>query len=151
MGQGLFLKIKSHILCTIVFILFLFFFFLFLADGSQKRPRTTITQKQLEILKAAYNASPKPSRHVREQLSQETGLDMRVVQVWFQNKRAKDKRIKKDDSGAETPGEGGGDFSDISVFAETTSPGHDDSMSGQFGVGQGNLVFLCVSSHCQHV
>ena len=129
-----------------------FHFVSFLADGSQKRPRTTITQKQLEILKAAYNASPKPSRHVREQLSGETGLDMRVVQVWFQNKRAKDKRIKKDDSGAETPGEGGGDFSDISVFAETTSsPGQDDSMSGQFGVGQGNLVFLCVSSHCQHV
>jgi hypothetical protein len=34
----------------------------------------------------AYNASPKPARHVREQLSQDTGLDMRVVQVWFQNR-----------------------------------------------------------------
>lgn len=37
-------------------------------------------------LKQAYNASPKPARHVREQLSQDTGLDMRVVQVWFQNR-----------------------------------------------------------------
>ncbi len=33
---------------------------------------------------------------IREQLSQETGLDMRVVQVWFQNRRAKEKRLKKD-------------------------------------------------------
>ena len=50
-------------------------------DNSNKRPRTTITQKQLDSLKRAYNESTKPPRHVREQLAQETGLDMRVVQV----------------------------------------------------------------------
>lgn len=66
------------------------------AEASSKRPRTTITAKQLETLKMAYNNSPKPARHVREQLSQDTGLDMRVVQVWFQNRRAKEKRLKKD-------------------------------------------------------
>ncbi|XP_032814559.2 LIM/homeobox protein Lhx3-like [Petromyzon marinus] len=65
-------------------------------DNGSKRPRTTITAKQLETLKSAYNNSPKPARHVREQLSSETGLDMRVVQVWFQNRRAKEKRLKKD-------------------------------------------------------
>ncbi|XP_065353463.1 LIM/homeobox protein Lhx3 isoform X3 [Cloeon dipterum] len=65
-------------------------------DQPNKRPRTTITAKQLETLKQAYNNSPKPARHVREQLSQDTGLDMRVVQVWFQNRRAKEKRLKKD-------------------------------------------------------
>lgn len=58
-------------------------------EGSNKRPRTTITAKQLETLKSAYNSSPKPARHVREQLSQDTGLDMRVVQVWFQNRYGK--------------------------------------------------------------
>ena len=72
------------------------------ADGNQKRPRTTISAKQLESLKAAYQISPKPSRHVREQLSQETGLEIRVVQVWFQNRRAKDKRMRKDDD-VQTP------------------------------------------------
>ena len=35
----------------------------------------------LQTLKNAYNNSPKPARHVREQLSQDTGLDVRVVQV----------------------------------------------------------------------
>lgn len=50
-------------------------------ESSSKRPRTTITAKQLETLKVAYNNSPKPARHVREQLSHDTGLDMRVVQV----------------------------------------------------------------------
>ncbi len=52
-------------------------------DDTNKRPRTTITQKQLEILKQAYNTSPKPARHVRETLAAETSLDMRVVQVWY--------------------------------------------------------------------
>lgn len=58
-----------------------------IADDSEagaKRPRTTITAKQLETLKNAYKNSPKPARHVREQLSSETGLDMRVVQVRHQ-------------------------------------------------------------------
>ncbi|XP_035221407.1 LIM/homeobox protein Lhx4-like [Stegodyphus dumicola] len=64
--------------------------------ASSKRPRTTISTVQLEALKAAYQRSSKPSRHVREQLSAETGLDMRVVQVWFQNRRAKEKRLKKE-------------------------------------------------------
>lgn len=52
-------------------------------DDVSKRPRTTITQKQLDILKQAYNISAKPARHIREALAIETGLDMRVVQVWF--------------------------------------------------------------------
>ncbi|GBM59439.1 Homeobox protein ceh-14, partial [Araneus ventricosus] len=66
------------------------------AGSSNKRPRTTISTVQLEALKLAYQRSSKPSRHVREQLSAETGLDMRVVQVWFQNRRAKEKRLKKE-------------------------------------------------------
>ncbi|XP_071037008.1 LIM/homeobox protein Lhx4-like isoform X2 [Parasteatoda tepidariorum] len=65
-------------------------------NGASKRPRTTISPTQLETLKQAYKRSAKPSRFVREQLSTETGLDMRVVQVWFQNRRAKEKRLRKE-------------------------------------------------------
>jgi hypothetical protein len=50
--------------------------------GTKRRgPRTTIKAKQLETLKSAFNATPKPTRHIREQLAQETGLNMRVIQV----------------------------------------------------------------------
>lgn len=64
--------------------------------GSKRRgPRTTIKAKQLEILKAAFNATPKPTRHIREQLASETGLNMRVIQVWFQNRRSKERRMKQ--------------------------------------------------------
>ncbi|MGH0155137.1 UNVERIFIED_CONTAM: hypothetical protein FKN15_028546 [Acipenser sinensis] len=46
----------------------------------RRGPRTTIKAKQLETLKAAFTATPKPTRHIREQLAQETGLNMRVIQ-----------------------------------------------------------------------
>lgn len=64
--------------------------------GSKRRgPRTTIKAKQLEILKTAFSQTPKPTRHIREQLAKETGLPMRVIQVWFQNKRSKERRLKQ--------------------------------------------------------
>ncbi|KAI5635498.1 LIM domain-containing protein [Phthorimaea operculella] len=50
--------------------------------GSKRRgPRTTIKAKQLEILKSAFSQTPKPTRHIREQLAKETGLPMRVIQT----------------------------------------------------------------------
>lgn len=53
-------------------------------SGTKRRgPRTTIKAKQLETLKAAFAATPKPTRHIREQLAQETGLNMRVIQVRY--------------------------------------------------------------------
>merc|ERR1719351_281161 len=63
--------------------------------GKRRGPRTTIKAKQLEILKTAFNQTPKPTRHVREQLAKDTGLTMRVIQVWFQNKRSKERRMKQ--------------------------------------------------------
>lgn len=57
-------------------------------SGTKRRgPRTTIKAKQLETLKAAFVATPKPTRHIREQLAQETGLNMRVIQVRRKCKR----------------------------------------------------------------
>lgn len=47
----------------------------------RRGPRTTIKAKQLDTLKSAFANTPKPTRHIREQLAQETGLSMRVIQV----------------------------------------------------------------------
>ena len=62
-------------------------------DGKRRGPRTNITAKQLEMLKNVFNNNPKPTRLMREQLAKDTGLSMRVIQVWFQNKRSKEKRM----------------------------------------------------------
>ena len=62
-------------------------------DGKRRGPRTNITAKQLEMLKNVFNTNPKPTRLMREQLAKDTSLSMRVIQVWFQNKRSKEKRM----------------------------------------------------------
>uniref|UniRef100_A0A3B3ILV6 LIM homeobox transcription factor 1, beta a n=1 Tax=Oryzias latipes TaxID=8090 RepID=A0A3B3ILV6_ORYLA len=54
-----------------------------------KRPRTILTTQQRRTFKASFEVSSKPCRKVRETLAAETGLSVRVVQVWFQNQRAK--------------------------------------------------------------
>ena len=62
-------------------------------ENKRRGPRTTIKAKQLEVLKNVFSQTPKPTRLMREQLAKETGLPMRVIQVWFQNKRSKEKRM----------------------------------------------------------
>ncbi|EFN83212.1 LIM homeobox transcription factor 1-beta isoform X1 [Harpegnathos saltator] len=66
-------------------------------DGRRgpKRPRTILTSAQRRQFKASFEVSPKPCRKVREALAKDTGLSVRVVQVWFQNQRAKMKKLQR--------------------------------------------------------
>lgn len=54
-----------------------------------KRPRTILNPAQRQKFREAFKESPKPCRKKREALAHETNLNVRVVQVWFQNERAK--------------------------------------------------------------
>ncbi|KAM3874312.1 LIM/homeobox protein LMX-1.2-like [Diretmus argenteus] len=60
-----------------------------------KRPRTILTTQQRRAFKASFEVSSKPCRKVRETLAADTGLSVRVVQVWFQNQRAKMKKLAR--------------------------------------------------------
>ncbi|KAE9550430.1 hypothetical protein FO519_006345 [Halicephalobus sp. NKZ332] len=60
----------------------------------RRGPRTTIKQSQLDVLNRIFSSTPKPSKHARAKLALETGLSMRVIQVWFQNRRSKERRLK---------------------------------------------------------
>lgn len=44
------------------------------------------------ICRTCYNANPRPDALMKEQLVEMTGLSPRVIRVWFQNKRCKDKK-----------------------------------------------------------
>uniref|UniRef100_A0A8C7B893 LIM homeobox 3 n=1 Tax=Neovison vison TaxID=452646 RepID=A0A8C7B893_NEOVI len=57
------------------------------AEATAKRPRTTITAKQLETLKSAYNTSPKPARH-EKRLKKDAGRQ-RWGQYFRSMKRAR--------------------------------------------------------------
>ncbi|GAU98445.1 hypothetical protein RvY_09592 [Ramazzottius varieornatus] len=68
------------------------------ADTSRrgpKRPRTILTSHQRRAFKTSFEVSPKPCRKVRESLAKDLGLSVRVVQVWFQNQRAKIKKLQR--------------------------------------------------------
>ncbi len=62
------------------------------SNGKKHKPRTSINPHQLDVLLQAYNREQKPSKQMREELMAKTGLDMKVIQVWFQNRRSKEKR-----------------------------------------------------------
>ncbi|KAI9543664.1 Insulin protein enhancer protein isl-1 [Dissostichus eleginoides] len=56
------------------------------------RIRTVLNEKQLHTLRTCYNANPRPDALMKEQLVEMTSLSPRVIRVWFQNKRCKDKK-----------------------------------------------------------
>ncbi|ELT92649.1 hypothetical protein CAPTEDRAFT_219057 [Capitella teleta] len=56
------------------------------------RIRTVLNEKQLHTLRTCYSANPRPDALMKEQLTEMTGLSPRVIRVWFQNKRCKDKK-----------------------------------------------------------
>ncbi|XP_077982090.1 zinc finger homeobox protein 3-like [Glandiceps talaboti] len=60
-----------------------------------KRFRTQMSQVQLKVLKCCFADYRTPTMHECELLGTEIGLPKRVVQVWFQNARAKDKKSKQ--------------------------------------------------------
>lgn len=57
-----------------------------------KRLRTTILPEQLDILHRWYLQDSNPTRSTLERISLEVGLKKRVVQVWFQNTRARERK-----------------------------------------------------------
>lgn len=61
-------------------------------DGKPTRVRTVLNEKQLHTLRTCYNANPRPDALMKEQLVEMTSLSPRVIRVWFQNKRCKDKK-----------------------------------------------------------
>lgn len=64
-------------------------------DERKVRVRTLISDEQLSILKAHYNKNPRPKREELERISEQIGHPFKVVKVWFQNSRARDRREGK--------------------------------------------------------
>ncbi len=70
--------------------------------NNQKRNRTTILPEQQDYLMSKYSIESNPSRKMLEDISSFVKLKKRVVQVWFQNTRARERKgnIKIDLNGS---------------------------------------------------
>ncbi|OAF68113.1 hypothetical protein A3Q56_04161 [Intoshia linei] len=59
----------------------------------RRGPRTSISGNKLSILRYYYNRNPKPNKDQRDEIGKQVGLASRVVQVWFQNCRSKERKF----------------------------------------------------------
>ena len=59
----------------------------------RRRCRTVFTQEQLYLLEQGFSEQKYPDGKFRQEMAAKTGLAEDRVQVWFQNRRAKEKRI----------------------------------------------------------
>ncbi|XP_064644562.1 zinc finger E-box-binding homeobox 1-like isoform X2 [Lineus longissimus] len=68
-------------------------------DGGEKikcRVRSLISEEQLRVLKSMYEINPRPRKYELIRIGNEIGFPKRVVQVWFQNMRARDRKRGKE-------------------------------------------------------
>ena len=84
--------------------------------------RTQISEDQMTLLKAFYDINQKPSREEIQKLAGEIGQPFKVVKVWFQNARARDRRGSN--SAASDADKLAKQFPNT-VFGRSTSPGAD--------------------------
>ncbi|XP_067205083.1 zinc finger E-box-binding homeobox protein zag-1 [Linepithema humile] len=64
-------------------------------SGRRVRARSLIDDEQLAVLKGYYNINPRPKKEEITMIANYINFPTRVVQVWFQNSRARDRRESK--------------------------------------------------------
>lgn len=93
-----------------------------------RKTRRRLSVSESRLLNAAFEMHPHPSADMRAKLEKQLGMSRRAVQIWFQNKRAKRRRIEKDGSKGlpSSPGDDDEHFNrgsdSLLVYAPITAP-----------------------------
>ena len=74
-------------------------------DNKKARVRSVLSEETLRILREQYRSNPRPKKHDILRLASQVNYSTRVVQVWFQNMRARDRRLGRPILGNGTSGD----------------------------------------------
>ncbi|XP_065082612.1 LIM/homeobox protein Lhx9-like [Ochlerotatus camptorhynchus] len=110
-----------------------------------KRMRTSFKHHQLRTMKSYFAINQNPDAKDLKQLAQKTGLSKRVLQVWFQNARAKWRRnVMRQDGGLMNPGQPLGGLPSITTASlhhhhhhlTSANPSNNNSSDGDMSSSQ---------------
>ncbi|KAK8725555.1 hypothetical protein OTU49_010618 [Cherax quadricarinatus] len=90
------------------------------SDGKKVRVRSHIREEQLVVLRAHYAINPRPKKEELLNIAEKIGFPVRVVQVWFQNARARDRREGRSITPTPT-------YSQASYTSSYSNPSHTTS------------------------
>ncbi|KAF0293624.1 Homeobox protein prophet of Pit-1 [Amphibalanus amphitrite] len=73
-----------------------------LSESRRKRHRIQFSAQQLRELQTSFGGNPNPDSKAIFDLAGRLGLGKQHVQVWFQNRRAKERRLKSESPQSES-------------------------------------------------
>ncbi len=97
-------------------------------SGLDKRRRWTPTEEAKALLETVFSADAFPSFAVRMKLAEQLSIDSRQVQIWFQNRRQR-QRLKEGslrplaDQGRSESDDGTGDARNLCAFSQSGEAG----------------------------
>lgn len=103
-------------------------------EEAPKKKRTRTSPDQLRILQKAFSTDPMPNSSARMALAKRLGMNARAVQVWFQNRRAKEKlENRRTDNG-----KGSSSNADTPTDRNSNNGSHSYAKSPSMSLGNGH-------------
>ncbi|KAK3990315.1 pah3 homeobox protein encoded by the pah3 protein [Cladorrhinum sp. PSN332] len=62
---------------------------------NQTEPKPRLAKDEVELLEREFNKNPKPNSSTKRELAEQMGVEVPRINNWFQNRRAKEKQMKK--------------------------------------------------------
>ncbi|KAK5652551.1 hypothetical protein OQA88_10312 [Cercophora sp. LCS_1] len=66
-----------------------------LQTSKQTEPKPRLAKDEVELLEGEFAKNPKPNSSTKRELAEQMGVEVARINNWFQNRRAKEKQMKK--------------------------------------------------------